>query len=241
MEMSRELYDRIQETAKTEVLHIGTKDYTTEKVYMVEDPIYFPENFCVNTLAGLAEILKTEIDRHTYQPMIVNVRYSHVVEVFAAYDDRFVRSNPYTARFDSVPLTIGQYMPHEEFMIELRSKYVRNDDVEYLLGLLASVVDENSVKSTDNGLSQKVEVQKGITTIGEEIIKPIVSLAPYRTFLEVEQPESEFLVRLKEGGQIGLFEADGGAWKLKAKENVAAYLRNDLKQLIEAGKLVVTE
>ena len=241
MEMNRELYDRIQETAKTEVLHIGTKDYTTEKVHMVEDPIYRPGDFYVNTLAGLAEMLKTEIDRHTYQPMIVNVRDSRTVEVFTAYDERFVRSRPYTAKFDSIPLTIGQYMPHEEFMIELRSKYVRNDDVEYLLRLLASVVDENSVKSTDNGLSQKVEVRQGITTIGEEVVKPIVSLAPYRTFLEVEQPESEFLVRLKEGGQIGLFEADGGAWKLKAKENVAAYLRNSLKQLIEAGKLVVTE
>ena len=34
-------------------------------------------------------------------------------------------------------------------------------------------------------------------------------------------------------------EADGGVWKLEAKRNIADYFEKNLKDLIEAGKVVV--
>ena len=40
---------------------------------------------------------------------------------------------------------------------------------------------------------------------------------------------------------IGLFEADGGAWKLEAKHSIAQYFETHLKELIEAGKVIVVE
>ena len=61
-----------------------------------------------------------------------------------------------------------------------------------------------------------------------------VRLKPYRTFLEVEQPESEFIFRMKDcHGGIGcaFFEADGGAWKIEATQNIKAYLQEELKDL----------
>ena len=64
-------------------------------------------------------------------------------------------------------------------------------------------------------------------------------LRPYRTFLEVEQPESEFLLRLDEDGNVGLFEADGGMWELEAKRRVAAYFEAKLELEISAGHVVV--
>lgn len=240
MDLTKELYDRIQETAQVQTLKIGSKDYTTQKVYMVEDPIDKPSTYKVNTLSGLVSLVKTEIKSIKELPLIVNVCNHREVNVWTTYDNRFERSWLYSATADLPSLERG-FVDHETFMVELRSKFIRNDDVNYLLQLLASVVDENSVKSTDNGLSQQVQVKQGITTIGNAEVKPIVSLAPYRTFLEVQQPESEFLVRLKEGGYIALFEADGGAWKLNAKKNIAGYLREALKGYIVDRKVVVAE
>lgn len=57
----------------------------------------------------------------------------------------------------------------------------------------------------------------------------------------MDQPESEFLIRLSEGGYVAIYEADGDAWKLKARENIAEYLRNELSELIENEKLIVVE
>lgn len=242
MDLNRELYDRIQETSEAKIFHIGNQYYSTEKLHLIEEPVYKPDIFYVNTLNSLAVMIETEVDKIKELPLIVGVGSHYEVQVYTTYDSKFGRPMIYKAKAEAPRLySIDNYMGHEEFMIELRSKFVRNDDVSYLLTLLASVVDENSVKSSDNGVSQKVEVRQGITTIGEMPVRPIVSLAPYRTFLEVEQPESEFLVRLKEGGKIALFEADGGMWKLEAKRKIAEYLRNRLKGMIEAGSVVVTE
>lgn len=55
-----------------------------------------------------------------------------------------------------------------------------------------------------------------------------MTLKPYRTFREMDQPESPFVLRVwkdNEGVRLAVFEADGGAWKIKARENAAARLR----------------
>jgi hypothetical protein len=44
---------------------------------------------------------------------------------------------------------------------------------------------------------------------------------------------------LDEGGTIGLFEADGGMWKLEAKRRIADQLKDMLRDLISEGKVVV--
>lgn len=38
---------------------------------------------------------------------------------------------------------------------------------------------------------------------------------------------------------LALYEADGGAWKLEAKRSIAAYLSEQLADLVESGKVVV--
>lgn len=40
-------------------------------------------------------------------------------------------------------------------------------------------------------------------------------------------------------GRPALYEADGGAWKLEAKRNIAAYLGEQLADLVECGSVVV--
>ena len=45
-------------------------------------------------------------------------------------------------------------------------------------------------------MSQEVEARSGISLKSMLQVRPRVVLRPYRTFLEVEQPESEFLLRM---------------------------------------------
>jgi len=60
-----------------------------------------------------------------------------------------------------------------------------------------------------------------------------VTLRPYRTFSEVEQPASQFVFRMKTGGSspsCALFNADGGAWALEAIENIKRWLSDRLPE-----------
>ena len=68
-------------------------------------------------------------------------------------------------------------------------------------------------------MSQTVTTRQGVSLMQMEAIKPRISLAPFRTFREVPQPESEFILRLDEKDGIGLFAADGGIWK-EAREEI---------------------
>jgi hypothetical protein len=59
-------------------------------------------------------------------------------------------------------------------------------------------------------------------------VKARLSLKPIRTFRELDQPASDFIFRVKNGGGFALFEADGGAWKIAAINAIAAWLKNRL-------------
>ena len=50
---------------------------------------------------------------------------------------------------------------------------------------------------------------------------------------------SEFLLRLDDDGNVGLFEADGGMWQQTAKASITAYFEDKLAQEVKDGKIVV--
>ena len=130
-------------------------------------------------------------------------------------------------------------MDYAKAIIELRSLYIPNKGTEYLLQLLSSISNESKVTSSDNGVTQQVEARSGIALNSMVKIEPRVSLQPFRTFVEVGQPESEFLLRINDRGEIGFFPADGGVWKLEATRNVAAYFEEKLQDMIDTGAVVV--
>lgn len=139
---------------------------------------------------------------------------------------------------DMEKFPFDRYMAVEEFCIRLRSLMAPKDgdDAGYILSFAGAMKVGSSVETNDDGISQTVEVKRGVSgrLTGKEGVKPIVRLSPYRTFADVEQPESEFLLRAKDDhgeAQLALFKADGGAWKLTARERIKAYLEQGCKGL----------
>lgn len=77
----------------------------------------------------------------------------------------------------------------------------------------------------------------------ETIVPSPVHLKPYRTFDEIDQPESDFIFRVQsnkfDGITCALFSADGGAWKTEAKQRIKEYLSNELSDLIKDGRIII--
>lgn len=158
-------------------------------------------------------------------------RVSVYTDVFTA-DGRWERQALYAAKAEDIPGWKDDWYDYERAVIALRSRFVPNDGTEYLLDLLSRMSNKASVDTADNGMTQSTTIHQGIALVGKETVKPIVPLRPYRTFQEIEQPESEFLVRIREGRQgneIGILEADGGMWKLKARKTIREYLDETLR------------
>lgn len=129
-------------------------------------------------------------------------------------------------------------MGFEEAMIALRTRFQESADSEYALKLLSDITTGSKVTYNDNGVATSIVTQSGIALQSNQNIRPIISLRPYRTFQEVEQPASQFLIRVSERG-IKFVEADGGMWKLDARKTIKAYLEDALADELSDGSVVI--
>ncbi len=190
---------------------------------------------CFATLSSLIDYIKTDIDRiykRSENPLIVHVEnYQKVTlatPVFGHWNDREVLATT-KAMVPAIPF--GQWLDQEGFVIALQSMFVDKGDRAKVLKLASHVKIEEGVDVSDNGMTQKVVAKNGVASVEKvELPNPVV-LAPFRTFVEVEQPISQFVFRMNQTGGIrmGLFEADGGAWKIAAVQTIKEYLEKRLE------------
>ena len=224
--MERTGIEKIVELAAPNTKEIDGRTYTDKRIIPVERPRV--KTLELTTLNSLVKLIQKEsIDYIT--PLIVQVSSYDAVEVFAGIQaaDR-KRENPYRCKAETIRIQFDQKLDYESMMIALKSKFVQTSELLELVKLLGSITEQNSAQVSDDGFSQNVVVRKGIALKDNKTINPIVKLKPYRTFAEIDQPESEFLLRLSDGANVALYEADGGAWKLEARKRIADYLREAL-------------
>lgn len=221
---------------KTYDIHGDT--YSDRELVRVAPHIDRPARISVSSLDSIVQLVCHELDMFTNLPVFIRAEDARAVSVFTTYDDVMARDNLYRAECD-VPGFRDGFREYEAAIIELRSRFAPGPGVDYLLDLLSRISKDNGVTTSDNGVSQTVEARQGVSLKTMVAVKPRVALRPYRTFLEVEQPESEFLLRLDDNGNVGLFEADGGMWRQTAKASILAYFEARLSDEIKAGKVVV--
>lgn len=239
----KDAIDRIVELAKPYTIKTDDgRRYCTTYLREVKPEVELPARYSVDTLEALVKLIRTE--GVAQAPLLyVRVDSARRVMVDTTYTHKeyaeFSRLPLYEAVSDVPSISVNESISQERAIVELQSLYAITEDRDYLLSLLSRIDVSQGVSSVDNGISQEVSVKTGAVLKEQQTVQPIVHLQPYRTFLEVEQPASDFLLRLDKEGRPALFEADGGAWKLEAKRNIAAYLGEKLADLVERGSVVV--
>ena len=105
---------------------------------------------------------------------------------------------------------------------------VKATDRGRVLKYASNVTTTVEANTEDDGVTQAVTVRKGIAGKGVDVLPNPVTLRPYRTFTEVEQPASRFVFRCKDnnGVTFALVEADGGAWRGEAIRNIKAFMES---------------
>lgn len=222
-----------------EVVHHDELQYSSRPLHLI--PEATPEPFETKSLAGLVELIKQEITHERLNGLIVHVSEPTQIEVHSMLRSDLGRFHVYSAVAELPRLISEQYADLETAIIRLKSTFVQTETRDELIKLLGNIKEENVRTSSDDGVSQTVAAKTGIATISNVTLPPIIKLIPYRTFIEVEQPESEFLLRLRNGPEVALFGADGGAWKIQARRNIKDYFINELKDLILDFDIIVTE
>lgn len=241
--MLKEFIAHIQETTKAQIIEIGGSTFAVNAdggANEIRPMIDHPDTLPLASLDALVNLVRSEASG-VESPLYITIPNHLTVRCFGrpAAKKRFHRQVYYEAKATDVPGFRDGFREQERAIIELRSQFMPNEGTEYLLDLLSRISKESAVTSRDNGVSQEVEARQGIALSYGVKVKPIVPLRPYRTFQEVDQPESDFLLRLDGDGNIGFFEADGGMWKLRARETVKAFLEERLAEEVSSGAVIV--
>ena len=243
MDMSKEAIDKIESLVeKGNIVRSGDRDWSTKDLKPV---IFNPmaDTFTGYTLKSLADYISKNIDELEIK--------KYFVQVFGVEKVRLVSHLIGVNRKRETPVEVildpeleafpfERFMSQEEFIIKFRSGFQpqSGDDFEELLQMVKKVSGGTSIELNDDGITQAVAVARGASGTFKDVKspKPIVRLAPYRTFRDIDQVESEFLFRIRLNSDdvptIALFEADGGRWRNEAANRIEEFLLARLPDLL---------
>ena len=233
--MIKSAIEKILEISEPHITLINGENYSDKRLTRISKDLK-AEGIMIHTLSGLVDFIKNSGDVADKTNYIVQVVSPTEVRFYSGLNSDREREELVIAKAELPTFTFDRQINSEEFLINVQAKFVDAPGTDKAAILrFAGTVKAGSVREySDNGVSQTATVKRGVATLTEEVVPNPCKLAPYRTFLEVDQPISEFVFRM--GGDeksvtCGLYEADGGRWKITARQNVAEYLRKELESL----------
>lgn len=201
-----------------------------------------PEKIHLERLDGLIEYVNENIDARGEEEMLIIIEDVDTVRLTTVLDDIEQRDSLLECRATTSNFKYNHWYNHEEFVIHLLSKFMETEHLDYLVRIASTIKVDENVNVSDDGISQKVAVKKGITSLENEDIRARVTLKPVRTFFEIEQPTSEFIFRIRQGAlgiECALFDADGRLWTVKTKDDIKAYLEQGIMPPMEKVKILM--
>ena len=238
--MIKEAIEKIIETAKPEMIEsAGRKFLAWGDGALKEIPSTHVHPDCtqLGSLSAVIAMVKNEAKKRAGKIFIAFDSCTSV-NVFEELNEERERVFLYSATAKDVPgWEQDVTMAFDQAAIALQTRFQDTKDREYTIGLLSQIQTGAHVTYNDNGVATTVVTQKGVSLQQNQTIRPVVSLKPYRTWQEIEQPNGLFLIRISERG-IKFVEADGGMWKLEARKTACKYVEAGLAGEIKEGKVV---
>lgn len=235
MEGTREAIDRIVELAGPTIEVIEDRTYSSQSL----QPIIAPAApvMEVHGLTALVEFLRWEFPGGLADLLAV-VRSERVVDVVGRVDEPW-KKRPVMAQAlfgEATKLPFGQYVDQQTFVIGIQVGFIQDETTAKLLQLVGTIRDSKVLDLKDDGTTQQVSASAGLAKVSLVDVPNPVTLRPYRTFPEVEQPDSMYVLRAKSGHgddlpSVALFMVEDPSWRYCARLSIAGYIKKQLADL----------
>lgn len=241
--MLKSLFEYVVGLSKANMVSIDGTVYTDKPLHLPEMPTI--ETLRTDNLSSIVNFIKHAWDADLHDiddtiQKIIHVEDAGKVNLYSSVCNECMdRQKFMTAEWAGNKFPFGQFMDAEKFNILLQTCFMETDDLKVIQQVVGNLRDEAVQNYGDDGVSQSVTIRTGIATVGQVRVPSPAKLRPYRTFLEVEQPASLFILRMREGGQCALFEADGGLWRETARQNIRNYFEYELEKMVSEHKVVI--
>ena len=226
---------------KPETIEINGRTYCTKDLRRY-DAADKAEPIKATTLTSLVDYIK-ESREELRDRMIIQVVSATKVLLYSGLLAERDRETLFEVNALLPQFEYGREYDQESFLVAMQSCFQKTDDREAVTIMASNIVNTQQGTFSDDGVSQQAIIKTGVTTKDAAFVPNPVSLIPYRTFLEVPQPASDFVFRISEGRggapAFKLVAADGGLWKSQAVDNVKNYLTEALADVPDREKITI--
>lgn len=235
--MISDAIDKIVELSKPIEFTIDDRQYSSKALRPINEPV--PEMLVVSTLTGLKDYYESNPDGLDRSLLIFRVISQDKVQLCGPIFGQFEQRKDFIeARFIGDEYPYGSFLDPESFIIKLQAMFQQDDTTAKLLSIVGNIKDEKVAMVGDDGITQQVTARVGIARVENVNLPNPITLTPYRTFLDADQPLSQFVFRMRSGAAekpatCALFEADGGRWKLEAIHNIKKWLQENITGAIQ--------
>jgi len=228
--MIKKALEFLTELRDSEMIDVGGVDHIKSNYKKFSPPTPVPLE--LHTLAGIIAFVCTQAPDMVSAP-VVHVVTPGLVRVVSPLDLKYrVREEFARAELVGEIFPFGRNLPIDEFIIGIQAMFVQDDTTAAILRLVGNITAQAELRTEDDGVSQNITARTGLVKKEQAQVPNPVMLRPYRTFREVDQPASRFVLRINAGTNktptVALHEADGGMWELEATKNIAAYLDRNM-------------
>lgn len=195
----------------------------------------------VNTLSAVVDYIKGKPEE-LRDSMILHIVSPTVVRLYSGLIDERDREELIEANAIVNEFHFDKYYDQERFLIELQANFLDTEDLQKIKMVSGNIQAGTTANYDDDGVSQKTTIKSGIANKTDVIVPNPVALRPYRTFAEVEQPESNYVFRIKDsenGPAFKLVEADGGLWKNATMKKIKEFLDYELNEELEKHNITI--
>lgn len=228
--MLKEMVEFLMEKGRDEEVIIrdgNEREYSLHNLNPIKEPM--SDTLKLSTLKSLTDYLNKNVDNITDQNTIVHIVNVSDVRLYGEIEGDFKQRQEYIRVMPTLPnITLERSLDPERFIIQLQSMFQETEDQKILLKVCGNLKSEDVKTVGDDGVSQSVTIKTGVSTVGDVLVPNPVTLKPYGTFIEIEQPESQFIFRMHSVESMALYEADGGAWIIKGMEAIKNYLEENI-------------
>lgn len=232
MDLTREFLEKVEEMVQPQTLTEGIRTFVDKPMHMLVDEIAADIPLRTNSLSSVADYIKSNADFDALASdgrKIIHVEDEKTVWLYTEMNSFKKRSALLLASAWVSSFPFGQWLSLENFIISVQANFVTDEHRDELLSFVATVKQDTGVEQQDDGVTQKVTTRSGVSLSRTSKVPNPITLRPFRTFSEVEQPESAFVFRIKAeegcGVKAALFAADGDAWRHDAILKIRDYFQ----------------
>jgi hypothetical protein len=234
--MLKEFIKYLMDQARPETVEHAGKMYSTRELNPLAKNLP-PDVITLRSLESFAVAVKHLKDEGYVSSgsYLIHIQTPCLVQAVSTPDEFGARKTPFVARVERPQFAFGVFTDSESFLIGLHSFFQKTEPALALIRVVSSLSSGKITTSKDDGISQTVEVKAGVTLNDKKKIDNPIMLKPWRTFHEAEQPESKYILRVKqkddERPQLALFNSENDFWELQAMQNIKKFLDTKIEGL----------